>query len=830
MCFEDVESKRRLLQIQRASSVTMLNRKAVVLLSVLLLMPCSVSAESSTMTLTPTDQYIAYPGQTVQHQIDVTFTGNSGTTLKLQLQSQFLADMTGNGQELVFENGESKQFLWTVTLPPSTSYGTDTINVTIIDLSDQSSQSVDVIMKITEPSNLKFGNSQSSTFVVYPGIQTNVATNITSNSTLRDDVSFTLETDSEWDWGWSMTEVVGMESRLELNPETMDFVRLYINVPEVIDGAPLANQGPTFRLIGTSGLDGVKIAWDFTLEVSAFRNASIDVVQSDVVIDPSGSARVDVQVRNTGNVPDTLAITLGNVQIDSVDSGQENSDRITSEGWTVALFNAFEDVLLNPNETRTVEIGVQAPPKTTGTISVDLILHPTNFPLRTVRETATVNVSWIRDFNHNLEPVDCTYLQPNATCTGKINIQNIGNFVDAVVVQDIAAPNFVTDVEFQSEPFSLERFNTDTFQAIQFQIASNATAYQQGSVEFNLKLSGGEILQRYSIDVIVGPNVAWSFLEGASEVDSRDVVSFAVQLRNDGNLEDGLIVQLQSSHSTEMGFSPPEGAIIEGDSTKPRTFELANLERGANFTLRGTADLPSDQVANGTLRLDIVVRSIFDPQTEFVYSIDEEFLGKDWKSEQDPERYSISEFFEDVTLILKGWWLVLASIAVAALILNKAVRDRLERKEQEDLLKQIHEKPEETEEDWRAKFHRPSTQKPTIAESPAMPADAFTKAFQAQSTPSAPALEPLAEPIRSAATTVLDHHDISAQKAKMDQIASEIVEQGTIQPHSANENLKPMGAVTERTVRHDNQNLNPLSDASEHVPLPLKKNEEEFDL
>lgn len=808
----------------------MLNRKAVVLLSVLLIMPCSVSAESSTMTLTPANQYIAYPGQTVQHQIDVTFTGNSGTTLKLQLQSQFLADMTGNGQELVFENGENKQFLWTVTLPPSTSYGTDTINVTIIDTSDQSSQSVDVVMKITEPSNLQFGNSQSSTFVVYPGIQTNVATNITSNSTLTDDVSFTLETDSEWDWGWSMTEVVGMESRLELKPDSMDFVRLWINVPEVIDGAPLANQGPTFRLIGTSGLDGVKIAWDFTLEVSAFRNASIDLVQSDVVVDPSGSARVDVQVRNTGNVPDTLAITLGNVQIDSVDSGQENSDRITSEGWTVALFNAFEDVFLNPNETRTVEIGVQAPPKTTGTISVDLILHPTNLPLRTVRETATVNISWIRDFNHNLEPVDCTYLQPNATCTGKINIQNIGNFVDAVVVQDIAAPNFVTDVEFQSEPFSLERFNTDTFHAIQFQIASNATAYQQGPVEFNLKLSGGEVLQRYSIDVIVGPNVAWSFLEGASEVDSRDVVSFAVQLRNDGNLEDGLIVQLQSSHSTEMGFSPPEGAIIEGDSTKPRTFELANLERGANFTLRGTADLPSDQVANGTLRLDIVVRSIFDPQTEFVYSINEEFLGKDWKSEQDPERYSISEFFEDVTLILKGWWLVLASIAVAALILNKAVRDRLERKEQEDLLKQIHEKPEETEEDWQAKFHRPSTQKPTIAESPAIPADAFTKAFQAQSTPSAPALEPLAEPIRSAATTVLDHHDISAQKAKMDQIAVEIVEQGTIQPHSANENLKPMGAVTERTVRHDNPNLNPLSDASEHVPLTLKKNEEEFDL
>ena len=107
-----------------------------------------------------------------------------------------------------------------------------------------------------------------------------------------------------------------------------------------------------------------------------------------------------------------------------------------------------------------------------------------------------------------------------------------------------------------------------------------------------MRLNEGDILQRYSIDVIVGPNVAWTFIDGQSEVDSRNVVSFAVQLRNDGNLEDGLIVQLQSSHSTVMGFAPPEGAIIEGDSEQPRVFELGNLPRGANFTLRGSAELP----------------------------------------------------------------------------------------------------------------------------------------------------------------------------------------------------------------------------------------------
>ena len=93
----------------------------------------------------------------------------------------------------------------------------DSINVTIIDTTDQLSQSLDVELKITEPSNLQFGNSQSSTFIVDPGIRTNVATNVTSNSTLLDNVTFHLETNSNWNWGWSMSEVIGLESQLQLD-------------------------------------------------------------------------------------------------------------------------------------------------------------------------------------------------------------------------------------------------------------------------------------------------------------------------------------------------------------------------------------------------------------------------------------------------------------------------------------------------------------------------------------------------------------------------------------------------------------------------------------
>ena len=129
------------------------------------------------------------------------------------------------------------------------------------------------------------------------------------------------------------------------------------------------------------------------------------------------------------------------------------------------------------------------------------------------------------------------------------------------------------------------------------------------------------------------------------------------------------------------------------------------------------------------------------------------------------------------------------------------------------------------------KFSRPSNQQPVIAESPQMDPDSFKRAFQSQSTPSAPALEPMPEPLRSAATTVLDHHDIASQRSTMDQIASDIVQHGVSKPHTDNKHLEPTTAISERTVRHENPDLTQTSEPSANVPLPKTEPvEDDFDL
>ena len=794
-------------------------------------MPYVVVADTDArVEITPMEHYVAYPGDTVQQYADVEYLGEGSTTLKLDLQFNVQASFSGNGQEIVFAPGETNRFLWTMTLPQSTSCVNETLGISIVDLSDNRTFYLNVTTQITTPSAIQFGNTQSSTFVIDPGITTNVATNITSNASLQDDVRFSIQTTSNWNWGWNMDDIHGEDSILTLSPNSMDFVRIWVEAPLVIDGAPLAYEGPTFILTGTSGLDYAVITWEFSLEITAYRNVSIDSVESNVTLDPGGNDRIDVIVRNTGNTPDTISMMLGNIVIDGVTKQLEKSDRLTIDGWTVALFNAKEDTILFPNETRTIQIGIEAPLQTSGTLTVDLFINPTNFPFRSVQKTAQTEIDWIRSVEENILPANCQYIQPGESCYATLEIENKGNYNDQFKIEVLSYPDFVSSVDLLMEIINIPRYGSATEEVLQINIDENATAYTQGKVEFQMTFEGGSVVNTYDIEVLIGPNVNWTFLDANSEVDSTETLSFSVRLRNVGNLNDGLIVQLRSSHSTDMGFNPPEGAIVEDGVEYPRTFEIESLPRNSNFTLRGTANVPTNQIANGTLVLDIVVRSVFDPQTEFIYTIEYDFLGESWITDEEEDSYSFTEFASDMTDLFMAWWLVIAAVAIASIVLNKAVRDRIQRKEFEHLQKNLEQQEPEKEGDWLHKFERKESTAKEILESPQVSSEQFEAVFRASSKGPSQALEPLPEDVRNVATTVLDHHALEAQKAQIDEIAHAIQSDGIATQHLENQNLKPVQNVAERTIRHDTQNLMSDRKVKETSFPPKSKQTDEFDL
>lgn len=812
-------------------STAMNNKRIAFTLLFILAMPFVATADSEArIEITPMENYIAYPGDTVQQFADVEYFGEDTTTLKLQLQFGLQSSFSGDGQEIVFNSGESNRFIWTMTLPQSTSYGDQTLEISIIDLSDNTIVYSNETLEITAPSAIQFGNIQLSTFVIDPGITTNVATNITSNASLPDDVTFSVQTTSSWNWGWNMDNVTGDSSMLTLSPDSIDFVRIWVEAPLVIDGAPLAYEGPTFTLIGTSGLDYTTISWEFSLEITAFRNVTIDSVGTNVSLDPGGNDRIEVIVRNTGNTPDTVSMMLGDVVIDGVAKQLEKADRLTVDGWTVALFNAFEDAYLFPNETRIIQIGIEAPPLTSGTITVDLFIQPTNFPFRSVQETVQTEIDWIRSVEENIQPTDCLYLQPGDSCFATLELENKGNFEDQFLIEVLSIPEFVSSVDIPVERITVPKFGAVTQDVIQITVDENATAYAQGTVIFQMKFEGGLEVKTYEVDVLVGPNVNWSFIDADYEVDSTDTLSFSMRLRNGGNLNDGLIVLLRSSHSTAMGFNPPEGAIIEEGVEYPRTFEIEGLPRDSDFTLRGTADVPDNQITNGTLVLDIVIRSIYDPETEFIYTIEHGFLGESWKTEEEGNSYSFSDFTSDVTEIFMGWWLVIAAVAIASVVLNKAVRDRIQRKELEQLQHNFEEKKPEKEGDWLQKFERKESSELKVIESPQVSTEQFEAVFKASSKAPSQALQPLPEEVRNVATTVLDHHALEAQKNQMDELASSIQSEGIARQPNENQSLQPSQHVAERTIRHDTQNLISQNPIIKDPSLPKPKVSDEFDL
>ena len=76
----------------------------------------------------------------------------------------------------------------------------------------------------------------------------------------------------------------------------------------------------------------------------------------------------------------------------------------------------------------------------------------------------------------------------------------------------------------------------------------------------------------------------WIWEDSATSVNNGRL-EMAITMRNDGNTADGLVVRMTSSYFTEMSFIPPNDAIVEDGTKNIRSFEIINIDKGANFTL-----------------------------------------------------------------------------------------------------------------------------------------------------------------------------------------------------------------------------------------------------
>ena len=174
--------------------------------------------------------------------------------------------------------------------------------------------------------------------------------------------------------------------------------------------------------------------------------------------------------------------------------------------------------------------------------------------------------------------------------------------------------------------------------------------------------------------------------------------------------------------------------------------------------------------------LNTSVRSRFAPDMPFIFTASADYLGEKWADEEATESsLDLSKLASNITEIIKSWSLVILSVIISGIFLNKSLNDRRRRKVNEELRKSMYNKqaPEKVQ-DWMDKFKQDDNSEREVVQSKQIPADTFQNVFRARAGMPQQASIPVEEPLRKAASTVLDVHDKSMVIGTADDLLEEI--------------------------------------------------------
>lgn len=703
-----------------------------------------------------------------------------------------------------------------------------TLNVTLsLTMESNTTWSVEdnLSVLIAPYSRLDFGVQGISSFISDAGTRTSVAVNITNNGSYPEDVTFNFYTQSGWNWGWIMNTSDGVNAYETLQPGQLAYVYIWVDVPEVVNGSPLTGTGPRFQLKAVSSVDRAVSQWSFDLLLNTYKNASIDAKEIDLVLDPGANGRIEIDVRNVGNSDNRLNITLQAIDTEGQPiPAVDLSDRIARNGWTMALFGGLENVQLSPNESRTIEIGFQAPGDYFGAMDIRVRVFAEGAPQRVRTVDVGASIDWQRNATVALQTDECQSLLPNASCQATIMIQNTGNAPDTFTIESTDVPEHLSASLLKTSVF-LTPFGSETFSVVTITADADSLAFTTGDVTLQIKLSGTDsVIGTITVPTKISPVIKWVFADIVEEMDDDGRLSISLTARNEGNAVDGLLVQLQSSHSTPMSFIPPFMAVYEEDTEYPRSYEITDIPIGFNFTIEAWVDLPQDQQSNGTVYVNTTVRSQFAPDQPFIHTSQGAYLGQPWQpSEADSGWFDVRAIMDATIQIFSAWVWVIASVCLSVFIIQKAVSARKERAKERTLYNEMHapETPEEPQ-DWMQKFTEKTVEEP---QQPVLQVSAehFQEAFTNRAGTPTQALAPVQAEVHEAAGLALDQQDSERTIALADHLLTDIATGNVAQPFGDKGILPDVEVPNHMTVRHDPQAILEHAAAttpSSVIPLP----------
>lgn len=770
-----------------------MRRWMVVVLVALMLPTLPVSADEKPFNFYIDDEIVAHPGETVQLRIAWQNIVGTARHFSVSLNSTgdnlTVSDLASDWTRVA--SGRLGEMLINITVAPNSNFETQSFSLDFLcqEVENWSlTHNVDVL--ISKWSNIRFGSNDGSEFYVLQDVRTGFAVNVSNQADYDDTVKLRFNTQTNWEYGFDDDLNDDGELVIDLQSGEYDFISFYIQTPPIIDGGPLAGTGPQFSLEAVSNLDRRVSSWNFSLRMETYHNMTIDVVEDNLTIEPGDNERLEVVVRNNGNTATYLDAGLL--------YGDSREDRFEINNWTVAIFNAFEFQPLEPNESRAIEIGFSAPNINLGSVGLELDIMPQSFPQRATSVQISSSIDWQKNGSVSKIGDSCAEVEWNQTCQQLIQIENTGNFFQDYLleIRDSSGMYF----EITQETIGLSRSQNSTEIPLNITPFENAEAFTSGSAKLVLTLDDGTLVDSLDITSKTAPRVFWIWEDSATSV-SNGRLEMAITMRNDGNTADGLVVRMTSSYFTEMSFIPPNNAIIEDGSKNIRSFEIINIDKGANFTFRAWAKIPDNQNSADDFYVTITAHSRLADDKPFTFTANTSFdAAISSNDNQEGIVDSIGDILSTIFAVIWAWkWIAIATIA-SGLMINKSIRDRRGRLADMELMnsqQNVEQKPD----DWMAEFATKKQPTPQIAQSPQIPSEVFTGMFQAVGGGQKPVAEPVDSRLVSAASTVLDHHDKVATKSKLDDLVENLAAGNVSTPHTANVALPDdIVPVTERTV------------------------------
>lgn len=735
-------------------------------LLLLTLVPLHVATAEATSELSCPEHVALLP----EGSAELSISQNDGVGSELSITADVPATLViGNASSSV-QNGIRT---WVIPLQAITGLPQDTysINVSLVD-GTQELATCSLSVWVRTASALVMGVDGTSTFTIEESTRTGVAVNLTNFGATEEAVTFSMSTTSDWAWGWTLNGVQVEDPSTTLSSGSLTYIGAWIDVGRVEDSLPRAGDGPRFTITASSSFDGRGDEWSFVLAMDEVFRVNLSASSNELNVAPGTDGRLPVVVENTGNAPTTVKLRLNLLDQNSmVDERVEPTDRFVHEGWTVALFGALPEVMLEAGATRRIEVGFLAPWSNAGTLSVRLTAQMGDH----VDEVdLNGSIALERGFTMELHTPRCPDLLIDEPCILSATVENVGNFDDAagIVLELTEQAEGIVQMDEGTSRVPLAPGQSSTVTIATLRAHHEALAFMTAELRISIGPEMSTMDTLATLDLRIAPRVEWTFVD-VNDERVGNTISISSTLRNDGNVIDGLVISMKSSHGTPMGLLPPTNAILEAEGAEVRTFELEDIPIGANISLRGWFEVPKDHEANGTVYVNFSVRSRYVPDQVFVHQATADYLGIRWQPQPTSNGVDWSNITDGALTFIGGAWHVLLALLIAAAVVQRALQRRDVLANERASREPLPQGEPERVQDWMAAFSRPTPQPEPVPSRTVHP-EAFRTAFESRSQPPSP-VTPTPEPgLTFAASTVLDGHGANEAVRKIDAIAASL--------------------------------------------------------